>query len=144
VADQKPGAQSDEFEEHEGHEEIIGEDEREHAEAKEAEPGVVPGESSLALVVHVPETEEMHQEGDERDDHEHERRKWIEQQAEVQIEGVRRRDERVDLLVVGRPARDGEGNPQREQQRATRRRDARQRPSFGEVLAREQGDDKRR
>jgi len=145
--DEQVRAEPDQLEEHERHQQVVGDDEAEHRRREQAEPGVVAGEPRLALVVHVPEREHVHEQRDERYDDEHERRQRVDENAEGELD-VRRADPagarpRVDGPIRRLAPRDRREYPQREQERARRRRDAAERAPFGEIFAGTERDQER-
>lgn len=149
--DQQVRTEADEFEEHERHQQVVRVDEREHAEREEPEAGVVPRKPGLSLVVHVSEAEDVNEEGDQRDDDQHQRRQRIDQQAEGEGDLLgadlgRDRAGRplVERLVIRFAARDRREHPQREQQRGCRREDTRNRALLRQLSAEDERDDERR
>ncbi len=136
-ADEQPRAQADELEEDERHQQVVRQRERQHREREQREPGVIPGQAGLALVVHVAEAVDEHQQRDQRDDHEHQRGERIEEHAEGEIEHAVSHDPGVEGLVGVLSGPHGEHDPDREQQRGCEGDDPGDRAVTGQQLGRE-------
>ena len=100
VADQEVGAQAHQLPEHEHLDEGWGEDEPEHREREERLVGVVPPEGGRPLVAEVRERVELHEERDERDQHEHRVRERIHEQADRRHRTLVGRDPHPRRLVA--------------------------------------------